>query len=308
MTSRATLSVLGVLVLCSLAVAAAEPAKPAQRTFTSVEEAAAAMVAAAEKFDIAAFTEILGPDGVDLIVTEDQVQDRNQATAWAAMAREKLVMVPDPAKPNVVTLNVGPDDWPTPIPLVKEGSAWRFDTVAGRDEIFLRRIGQNELDAIAACRNYVKAQHEYASRKREGARVNQYAQRIISTEGRQDGLVWQKPDGTLDGPLAEGLARAIAEGYSDRSEPFHGYYFKVLKGQGSSAPLGEMDFVVQGAMIGGFALVAAPADYERTGIKSFIVGYDGVVYEQDLGPETLEAFRAMERFDPDESWSPVEEP
>ena len=308
MTARVSFLIPGVLILSSACATASEPATPAQQTFTSAESAAAALVAAAEKFDVAAFKDILGPDGVDLVLTEDEVQDRNQATAWAALARQKLVIVPDPANPNSATLNVGPEDWPTPIPLVKEGNTWRFDVVAGREETLLRRIGRNELDAIAACRNFVSAQHEYASAKRDGARVNQYAQQIISSAGRQDGLVWQLPDGTLGGPLAEGLARAIAAGYSDKSEPYRGYYFKVLKGQGPSAPLGEMDFVVQGAMIGGFALVAAPADYEKTGIKTFIVGYNGVVYEQDLGPETLEVFKAMERFDPDESWSPVEQP
>jgi hypothetical protein len=195
-----------------------------------------------------------------------------------------------------------------PIPVVKDGKTWRFDTDAGREEVFLRRIGQNELDAIQACRNYVKAQHEYASQKRDGARVNQYAQRVISTPGRQDGLAWVKSDGTIGGPLADGVARAIAEGYHEINEPVHGYYFKVLKGQGPSARLGELDFVVQGAMIGGFALVAAPADYEKTGVKTFIVSHEGVVYEKDLGPGTLEVFRIMERFNPDESWNPVEEP
>ena len=138
--------------------------------------------------------------------------------------------------------------------------------------------------------------------------MNQYAQRVISTPGKHDGLAWQAPDGTWQGPLGETAAQAIMEGYTDRSKPVHGYYFKILKRQGPHAQLGEMDFVVQGAMIGGFALVAAPADYEVTGVKTFIVSYDGVVYEKDLGPQTLEAFRAMDRFDPDESWSPVEEP
>jgi hypothetical protein len=308
MTTKVMLLVLAVLIVGAIPGTAAEPAKAAQQTFASAEAAAAALVAAAEKFDVAAFKEILGADGVDLVLTADEVQDRNQATEWAALARQRLVVVPDPADPSMVTLSVGPDDWPTPIPLVKEGKSWRFDIEAGREEIFLRRIGRNELDAIAICRSYVEAQHEYASRKRDGARVNQYAQRIISTEGRQDGLAWRSADGSPGGPLGEEIANAIAEGYSDRSRPYHGYYFKVLKGQGPSAPLGEMDFVVQGAMIGGFALVAAPADYEKTGIKTFIVGYDGVVYEQDLGPETLATFEAMERFDPDESWTPVEQP
>jgi hypothetical protein len=300
--------ILGVLILSSACATAPDPARPTQQTFSSAEAAAAALVAAAEKFDVAAFKEILGPDGVDLVLTEDEVQDRNQATAWAALARQKLVIVTDPANPNSATVSVGPEDWPTPIPLVRDGNAWRFDVVAGREETFLRRIGRNELDAIAVCRSFVVAQHEYASAKRDGARVNQYAQRIISTPGRQDGLAWHNPDGTTGGPLGEEIANAIAEGYSDKGKPYHGYYFKVLKGQGPSAPLGEMGFVVQGAMIGGFALVAAPADYEKTGIKTFIVGYDGIVYEQDLGPETLEVFEAMERFDPDESWSPVDQP
>ena len=308
MTTRASFLILGVLILSSACATAPEPAKQAQQTFPSAEAAAAALVTAAEKFDVAAFKEILGPDGVDLVLTEDEVQDRNLAAKWATMARQKLVVVADPSDPNSATLSVGTDDWPTPIPLAREGDAWRFDIVAGHKEVFLRRIGENELDAIAVCGHYVEAQHEYASTKREGARVNQYAQRIVSTPGRQDGLVWRNPDGSLAGPLGEGIAGAIAEGYSDWGKPYHGYYFKVLKGQGPSAPLGEMDFVVQGAMIGGFALVAAPADYERTGIKTFIVGYDGVVYEKDLGPETLAAFEAMERFDPDESWSPVERP
>jgi hypothetical protein len=312
MKSRASFSILAggvaALVLSSTGAHAASPAKPAQRTFASAKAAAEAFVAAAEKLEVPALTEILGPEGVDLVLTEDSVQDRNQAAAFVAMARVKLAVVPDPANPKLATVIVGPNDWPLPIPVVKAGSGWRFDTVAGREEIFLRRIGQNELDAIRGCRNYVAAQHAYASEKRDGARVNQYAQRIISTPGRQDGLAWHNADGSAGGPLAEGFARAIAEGYHDLNEPFHGYYFKVLKGQGPSAPLGELDFVVQDAMIGGFALVAAPADYGKTGVKTFIVSHEGVVYEKDLGPGTLEVFKVMERFDPDESWSPVEQP
>lgn len=153
-------------------------------------------------------------------------------------------------------------------------------------------------------RGYVEAQHEYALQKRNGWDVNQYAQRIISTPGKQDGLAWQNADGSWDGPIGEAVARAIAQGYGNRAEPYHGYLFKVLKGQGPSAPLGELDFVVRGAMIGGFALVAAPAQYGVTGVKTFIVSYDGVVYEKDLGPTTLDVFSKMERFDPDRSWTP----
>lgn len=307
-TAFATSLLAGALVVASSAPGATAPATPAQKTFPSAKAAADALVAAAETFDVAALKEIFGPEGVDLVVTEDPVLDRNQSTAWAAKAREKLVVVPDPADPKRATLVVGPDDWPMPIPVVGDGKAWRFDTEAGRQEVLFRRIGQNELDAIQVCRRFVTAQREYASEKRDGSRVHQYAQQIIATPGRQNGLAWQNADGTWAGPIAEGVARAVAEGYGDRRDPYHGYYFKVLKAQGPAAPLGELDFVVQGAMIGGFALVAAPADYEVTGIKTFIVSHDGVVHEKDLGPATLEIFKVMERYDPDESWSPVEEP
>jgi hypothetical protein len=307
------------LALCSLTGAvgaallatgalAAQPAKPAQRTFPSAKAAADALVAAAEKFDVEALKAILGPDGEDLVVTEDEVADRNQAAAFAAKAREKLTVETDPKDPKRATLIIGAEDWPAPIPVVKVGSTWRFDSKAAREEVLFRRVGRNELDAMEVCHEYVEAQHKYATERHDGSRVNQYAQRVISTPGKHDGLAWQAPDGTWQGPLAERAARAIMEGYTDRSEPYRGYYFKILKGQGPHAQLGEMDFVVQGAMIGGFALVAAPADYEVTGVKTFIVSHDGVVYEKDLGPQTLEAFRAMERFDPDESWSPVEQP
>jgi len=152
----------------------------------------------------------------------------------------------------------------------------------------------------------VEAQQEYASERRGGAMLNQYAQRMISTPGKQDGLAWKDPDGTWQGPVGEVIAGFISEGYTDRYEPFHGYYFKVLKAQGPAAPLGQMDFVVGGAMIGGFALVAAPADYRVSGVKTFIVSHDGVVYEKDLGPKTVDQFGAMKRYNPDSTWQPVQ--
>jgi hypothetical protein len=273
-----------------------------QKTFSTPEAAADALILAAERYDVPALRELLGPDGVDLVVTEDPVQDRNTMAAFAAQARQRMRVARDPAR-QLAILNVGPEDWPLPIPLVEQNGRWRFDTAAGREELLYRRIGRNELDAIDVCHGYVEAQQEYASEKRNGAMVPQYAQRIISTPGTQDGLAWQGPDGTWQGPVGEGIARVISEGYSDRYEPFHGYYFKVLKGQGPAAPLGEMDFMVGGAMIGGFALVAAPADYAVTGVKTFIVSHDGMVYEKDLGPETLKVFRAMTRYDPDSTWT-----
>ncbi|HYP97673.1 MAG TPA: DUF2950 domain-containing protein [Polyangiaceae bacterium] len=290
------------------APATAKPVPPSQQTFASANAAADALVAAAEAYNVPALKEILGPDGIDLIVTDDPVLDKNQATAWAAKAREKLVVVSDPKQPQTATLNVGLDDWPVPIPVVNEAGKWRFDSLAGRQEILYRRIGENELDAIELCQGYVEAQEEYASEKHDGARVNAYAQRIISTPGKHDGLAWRNADGTWGGPVGEGIARVIAEGYREKYQPFHGYYFKILKGQGPAAPLGKLDFVVQGAMIGGFALVAAPASYEVSGVKTFIVSHAGAVYEKDLGPKTLEQFSAMELFDPDKSWNVVEAP
>jgi len=187
------------------------------------------------------------------------------------------------------------------------GDKWFFDAKAGRREMLYRRIGANELDAINICHGYVDAQNEYALQKRDGYDVNQYAQRVISTPGNQDGLAWKNSDGTWGGPVGEKIAQVIEQGYTSRSEPYHGYFFKVLKGQGPAAPMGQMDFVVKGLMIGGFALVAAPAEYRITGVKTFIVSYDGVVFQKDFGPATVDEFAKMERFNPDKSWTPVVE-
>jgi len=277
------------------------PSQP-QKTFGTPQEAANALIHAAEKDDIPAMREIFGPAGEDLLTTEDPVQDKNIVAGFVSEAHQKNTINIDPKDSNRAILVVGNMDWPMPIPIVKKNGKWFFDTKAGRQEMLYRRIGANELDAIEVCRSYVESQHEYAMEKHDGAEVNQYAQRIISTPGKHDGLVWRNPDGTLGGPRAEELADALAEGYSDRSKPFHGYYFKILKGQGPAAPLGKMDFVIEGAMIGGFALVAAPADYRVTGVKTFIVGFQGIVYQKDLGPDTLKIFKEMELYNPDKTW------
>ena len=191
------------------------------------------------------------------------------------------------------------------MPLVKRGRKWSFDSLAGRAELLYRRIGANELDAIAICHGYVEAQREYAVRHRPLYDVNQYAQRIAATPGKQDGLAWQNPDGTWGGPIGQNIARAIEQGHKIGAEPYHGYFFKILTGQGPAAPLGEINFVVKGIMIGGFALVAAPAEYGVTGVRTFIVSHDGVVYDKDFGLKTLDEFTKMDRFNPDKSWTPV---
>ena len=296
--------------MVTVAVRAELPAKPGavttspakQLEFDSPQLAVDHLLEAAAACDVPALMQILGPDCADLISSEDPVKDKERLAAFVAMAKEKHSVGIDPKKPNRAILTVGNDEFPLPIPVVKRKEKWSFDTKVGRNEILNRRIGANELDVIEIAHGFVDAQHEYAQTKHDDSKVNQYAQRIISTPGKQDGLAWQNADGTWGGPVGEGIAKALAQGYSSKNQPYHGYFFKVLKGQGPAAPLGQMDFVVEGAMIGGFALAAAPAQYRVTGVKSFMVGPNGTVYQKDLGPDTLKAFEAMELFNPDKTW------
>jgi hypothetical protein len=276
------------------------------KRFDTPQRAADALVDAAEEFDVAALTEIFGPDGDDVAFSGEFAQDRKRAADFAAEAREKKSVSVDPKSRTRAFLLVGSEDWPFPVPLVKMGQKWSFDSKAGLQELLYRRIGANELDAIKICRGYVEAQNEYAMQPRKLYEANQYAQHIVSTSGKQDGLAWRNRDGTWGGPIGENIAQAIEQGYSSSAEPYHGYFFKILKGQGPAAPLGEMDFVVEGAMIGGFAMVAAPAEYRVTGVRTFIVSHDGIVYEKDVGPTTLGEFNKMERFNPDKSWMAVQ--
>lgn len=275
------------------------------KLFDTPREAADALIKAAADFDVDALEEIFGPDGDDIVLSGEYPQDRERAVNFAAEAREKESVSLEPKRGNRAFLLVGDEDWPFPVPIVKAGEKWYFDAKAGRQELLNRRIGSNELDAIDICEGYLEAQYEYAMQVRQGYDVPQYAQRIISTPGKQDGLAWQNSGGSWEGPVGEKIARALAQGYSSNAEPYHGYFFKILKGQGPAAPLGEMDYVVKGVMIGGFALLAAPAEYGETGVKTFMVSNDGVVYEKDFGPATLSEFIKMERFNPDKSWTPV---
>jgi hypothetical protein len=287
---------------------AASAPQPTQKQFDTPKQAADALVQVAANFDVAAAKEILGPDSEDIVASEDPVQDKNRAAEFAAKAKEKMSVQTDKKNPNQAIVLVGNDDFSLPIPLVKQKGKWFFDTKVGREEILNRRVGANELNAIEICRGFVDAQHEYAAEKHDGSKVNQYAQRVISTPGKHDGLAWQNTDGTWAGPVGEDVARALQEGYSAQGgKPYHGYYFKVLKGQGAAAPLGEMDFIVGGAMIGGFALAAAPAEYRVTGVMTFMVGPNGVVYEKDLGPDTLKTFQSMDKYNPDKTWKVTED-
>jgi hypothetical protein len=274
-------------------------------TFATPQQASDALIAAAGTFDEAALAKIFGPNGKKVIFTGETAQDRQRSLGFAAEAKEKTTVSVDPKTGARAFVIVGDEDWPFPVPIVKSNGKWSFDAKAGEQELLYRRIGANELDAIQICHGYVEAQDDYSLESRKLYNVNQYAQRIISTPGKQDGLTWQTADGKWEGPIGEEIAKAIAQGYTPSEQPYHGYFYKVLKGQGPAAPLGQLDYVIEGVMIGGFALVASPSQYRVTGVKTFIVSNDGVVYEKDLGPGTLEQFKKMERFNPDSTWQPV---
>ena len=277
------------------------------KTFDTPQQAAEALINAAKAYAVPELMAIFGPDGKDFVASADPVEDKNNAVAFAAEAGSKNSISIDPAKPGLATIIVGEKEWPLPVPLIKSKGKWHFEAKAGRQEILFRRIGANELDAIQVCRGYVDAQKEYALQIHDNSGVNQYAQRVFSTPGKQDGLYWQNPDGTSDGPIGDAVAKALAEGYSIGKSGFHGYYFKILKGQGPAAPLGRLDYVIEGIMIGGFALVAVPAQYRVTGVKSFIVNNDGTVYQKDLGSDSLNIVKKMELYDPDPTWHPTDD-
>jgi hypothetical protein len=309
--SRIFLSVLVVALSCALSAGSqeqtqsksesAKSSQPSQQAFANPEQAADALIEATDQFDVPSLLQMFGPGGEDFVASADPVADKKVSVAFAAKAHEKKSVEIDPKNPNRAILVVGSEEWPFPIPMVKRNGKWYFDTKAGHDEILARRIGANELDAITICRGYAEAQMEYASKLHGNSVVFQYAQRVISTPGKYDGLAWKNPDGNWDGPVGDAVANAIEEGYQQK-KPFHGYYFRLLKGQGPAARLGTLDYFIEGVMIGGFAIVAWPADYRVTGVQTFIVSYDGVVYQKDMGPDTSNIASAMERYNPDKTW------
>jgi hypothetical protein len=275
----------------------------AQQSFKTPEEAAAALASAAKSGDRGGLLTVLGRGSADILFSGDPVDD--------AATRQRFVTAYD-AKSTIATegdskavLIIGSDDFPFPIPLVRKDGAWRFDTAAGREEILLRRIGRNELNAIQTSLAIVDAQHEYAEKGIGGPGV--HAQRIVSQPGKKDGLYWPAQSGADESPLGELAAAASAAGYQARQQrqPYHGYFYKILTRQGANAPGGALDYVVRGKMIGGFALVAYPAEYGRSGIMTFVVNHQGVVYQKDLGPNTGRLAIAMTAFNPDKTWQRV---
>jgi hypothetical protein len=296
----------GIAAAIFMALLGAGPAQaaPAAATgFATADEAVGALVAALTANDTAALRRILGPGSEALVNSGDRFADQHTREAFLAAYGEQHKLVPDGN--DRMVLDVGKNDWPLPIPVVKQAAAWRFDTAAGAREIINRRIGRNEIAAIRVSLFYTDAQKDYFER------LGEYAQRLISTPTKHDGLFWPAAEGERESPLTPLIDQAIDEGYpgdivSGKPIPYQGYYFRILKSQGENAPDGAKDYVVGGKMTGGFALIAWPAIYGVSGIMTFLVDQDGIVFQKDLGAQTVALASTMTRFDPDVSWARVD--
>jgi len=273
-----------------------------QKVFGSPEEAMKAFAEAAQAGNIKGLMAILGPEGEDILFSGDEVVDKADRERFLKRYQERVDLVKERDRVAVI---IGTDYFPFAIPIVRKGEGWVFDTDAGNEEVLNRRIGRNELAAIQVCEAYVEAQREYASTDRERDGIIQYAQKIVSDEGRRNGLYWKAAEGEIPSPLGPFAAKASAEGYKrkdDKPVPYHGYYYKILKGQGMNAPGGAYNYVINGHMVAGFALVAWPADYNVSGVMTFVVNQNGTVYQKDLGPKTESLAKAMTLYNPDRTW------
>jgi hypothetical protein len=298
---RSSLLVVGVIIALGASVSAAG----AQKRFNNAEAAADALVAAARAGDGKAVTAILGPGSAQIVSSGDPVQDANTRQEFIAAYDAKHRIVAESGKPSILV--IGQSDWPFPIPIVQKNGEWQFDTQAGREELLARRIGRNELATIQASLAYYDAQNEYAEMTKDKNGLPVYAQRIISSPGKKDGLYWPAAQGEPDSPLGEAVAAATGQGYriGGSRAPYHGYYYKILTRQGPTAPGGALDYVVRGSMIGGFALVAHPAEYGNSGVMTFLVNHKGEVFEKDLGPGTAKIAAGMTSLNPDHTWKKV---
>jgi Protein of unknown function (DUF2950) len=278
--------------------------QPGQKTFSSAEEASNALVAALQSNDEKAMLNILGPDAKQIVSSGDETEDANSRADFVQRYHEmhRLVKEPD----GTTTLYIGAKNWPTPIPLVNKGNSWYFDTDAGKKEILYRRIGRNEMSTIRVCQELVAAQKEYYS-----AEHNEYAQKIFSDEGQHNGLYWKASGGEPQSPIGPLVASAVAEGYAKSRDgvqaPYRGYYYRILTHQGNNGPGGAESYIVNGKMTEGFAFVAYPAEYRSSGVMTFIVGADGVVYQKDLGKKTDAHAKGMKEYNPNSSWRKAEE-
>jgi hypothetical protein len=291
------------IVCAALAFACVAPSV-AQERFDSAEAAAQAVVDAADHHDSARLSAIFGPRGKDVLTSGDAAQDRAEQAEFARLARAKHRLEISRMNPNRAILAIGDDDWPFPVPIVRANGKWSFDASETPVEMRARRIGTDELDAIEICQGYVEAQRKFASEDRDNVGMLEYAPRLMSTTGRHDGLYWE---GSSEPLIPEGLARAAWDGArKGAAKPYHGYYFRVLEGQGPNAPGGAHNYFVKDKLIGGFGLVAWPAEYGVTGIHTFIVNQNGVVYQKDIAPVPAKPALPITRFDPDHSWEPVD--
>ena len=276
----------------------------AQQAYPSPEDAAAALAAAVKSGTKREILKVLGRGAEDIIESGDDVEDAETRTAFISTYDTKHSIKAEGNKK--ATLILGADDFPFPIPLMNNRAGWEFDPAAGRIEILYRRIGRNELDAVQTSLAYVDAQNEYAEKDRTGEGTGVYAQRIVSSPGKKDGLFWR--DNRDPSPLGELAAQASAEGYKvgEQATPYHGYYYRILKGQGSNVPGGALNYVVKDKMIGGFGLIAYPAEYGNSGVMTFMVNHAGTVYQKDLGPRTESIAKRIYLFDPDQTWKKVD--
>jgi hypothetical protein len=281
-----------------------------QKTFASPAEAIHALVKAAEDGSQDEMLAVLGDDGKDLVYSGDPVQDKTGMEKFVKSYKTKHAIVTEDDKTRI--LQVGPNDWPMPIPIVNDGGKWRFDTAAGKEELLYRRIGRNELGAIAACRGYIDAQKDYAAEGHDGLPAGIYAQRLMSSSGKQDGLYWETAEGEPTSPAGPFLAEAGGQGYEGeglggKSQPYHGYLYRILKAQGAAAKGGAKNYLSDGNLSGGVGLVAYPAEYKVSGVMTFIINQDGVAYEKDLGEKTAEIAKAMTEYNPDSTWHKVQD-
>lgn len=294
------------VLLIAIAAGQAGCSRPVQqKDFASADEAVQALLAAAKSDRTHALLEVLGPVSEPVIDSGDPVQDRNSRERFLQEYATAHALTSSAA--GTTTLEVGTDKWPFPFPLVQSDGRWRFDSTAGAEEIVNRRVGDNELSTIQSCLAFVDAEREYYVRNAQQDRLLHFAQKFLSTEGQKDGLYWPTAGDEEPSPLGERFARARSEGYSEQGAaagaPFHGYVYRLLKAQGRHAAGGAYDYMVGDKLLGGFALIAFPAEYGSSGVMTFIVNHDGVVFSRDLGPDTRKAAHAIEAFDPDQSWT-----
>jgi hypothetical protein len=282
----------------------AAPAK--QKTFITPEAAVATLIQALRNNSEKDLLAILGPGSENLISSGDQVEDKKQSARFIKLYDEKNFL--ENAGDRRMILHVGNNDWPFPIPIVKTGNEWRFDIKLGKEEILSRRIGRNELNTIQTCLAIVDAEREYATRDRDGSGLLEYAQKFFSDMGKKNGLYWEAKPGEKPSPLGLLVAKAQGEGHrkDEKPAPYDGYFFRILTAQGKDANGGAYSYVVKGKMIGGFALVAYPASYGVSGVNTFIVNHEGVVYQKDLGPDTAKKAKSMKEFNPDKTWGKAE--